>query len=99
MTGVQTCALPISDLVRKAKEVRDLIRPHMTVFYDEAGAIGRRYARQDEAGTPFCVTIDFDSLGENPALLDTVTLRERDTQKQERIAIRDLLSLLQGRIR
>ena len=45
----------------------------MNVFYDEAGAIGRRYRRQDEAGTPFCVTIDFDTLGEKPELLDTVT--------------------------
>ena len=52
------------ELVKKAKAVRDLLRPHMTVFYDEAGAIGRRYRRQDEAGTPFGVTIDFDTLGE-----------------------------------
>ena len=51
------------ELVKKAKEVRDLLRPQMNVFYDEAGSIGRRYARQDEAGTPFCVTIDFDTLG------------------------------------
>jgi glycyl-tRNA synthetase len=52
------------ELVKKAREVRDLLRPHMTVFYDEGGAIGRRYARQDEAGTPFGVTIDFETLGE-----------------------------------
>ena len=52
------------ELVRKALEVRDLLRPHMAVFYDEAGAIGRRYRRQDEAGTPFGVTIDFETLGE-----------------------------------
>ena len=44
-------------------EVRDLLRPWMNVFYDDGGSIGRRYARQDEAGTPFCVTIDFDTLG------------------------------------
>src|SRR3954469_19484433 len=62
-------------LVRKAKEIRDLLRPHMSVFYDEAGAIGRRYRRQDEAGTPFGVTIDFETLGEKgPELQDTVTL-------------------------
>jgi glycyl-tRNA synthetase len=46
-------------LVEKALAVRDLLRPHMNVFYDDGGAIGRRYRRQDEAGTPFCVTIDF----------------------------------------
>jgi glycyl-tRNA synthetase len=61
------------ELVKKARAVRELLLPWMTVFYDEAGAIGRRYARQDEAGTPFCVTIDFDTLGEKPELLDTVT--------------------------
>ena len=61
------------------------------VAFHEGGAIGRRYARQDEAGTPFCVTIDFDTLGEKPELLDTVTLRHRDTGAQERIAIGDLL--------
>src|SRR5438045_4675689 len=79
------------ELVKKAKEVRDLLRPHMNVFYDEAGAIGRRYRRQDEAGTPFGVTIDFETLGESgPELKDTVTLRERDRMKQERMQITDL---------
>ncbi len=88
------------ELVNKAREVRDLLRPHMTVFYDEAGAIGRRYRRQDEAGTPFGVTIDFDTLGEKgPELKDTVTLRERDTMKQERVKIADLVSLLGARVR
>jgi glycyl-tRNA synthetase len=72
----------------------------MTVFYDEAGAIGRRYRRQDEAGTPFGVTIDFDTLGEKgPELLDTVTLRDRDTLKQERVRIQDLLPMLLAKIR
>jgi glycyl-tRNA synthetase len=83
------------ELVAKALQVRDLLRPLMNVFYDETGAIGRRYARQDEAGTPFGVTIDFDTLGENgPELKDTITLRHRDTQKQERVAIKDLIALL-----
>jgi len=81
--------------VQKAREVRDLLRLHMTVFYDEVGAIGRRYRRQDEAGTPFGVTIDFDTLGEKgPELKETVTLRDRDTMKQERVKIADLLPLL-----
>ena len=87
------------ELVKKAQAVRDLLRPHMTVFYDEAGAIGRRYRRQDEAGTPFGITIDFDTLGEKPELLDTVTLRDRDTCKQERVKIADLLSILLPKVR
>ena len=77
------------ELVAKAREVQALLRPHMNVFYDEGGAIGRRYRRQDEAGTPFGVTIDFETLGEkDQALRDTVTLRHRDSMKQERVAIK-----------
>ncbi len=78
-------------LVAKAREVQALLRPLMNVFYDETGAIGRRYRRQDEAGTPFGITIDFESLGErDPALRDTVTLRHRDSMEQERVAIGEL---------
>jgi len=87
------------DLIKKAKEVRDLLRPWMNVFYDDGGSIGRRYARQDEAGTPYCVTIDFDTLGEKPELKDTVTIRHRDDGRQERLAIGELLAWLQARIR
>jgi len=88
------------DLVAKAKAVRDLLRQHMNVFYDEAGAIGRRYRRQDEIGTPFCLTIDFDTLGEKgDDLKDTVTLRDRDTMKQERLKIPELLPFLLSKIR
>ncbi len=87
------------ELVAKALEVRDLLRPHMNVFYDEGGAIGRRYARQDEAGTPFGVTIDFDTVGENgPEHKDTVTLRHRDDGAQERLPISELLTWLLARI-
>ena len=82
------------DLVKKAQAVRDLLRPHMNVFYDDGGSIGRRYARQDEAGTPFCLTIDFDTLGEKPELLDTVTLRYRDDGRQDRLRIDELLTKL-----
>jgi glycyl-tRNA synthetase len=86
-------------LVAKAREIVDLLRSHLNVFYDESGAIGRRYRRQDEVGTPFGVTIDFETLGEKDAALrDTVTLRERDSMKQERIAIKDLASILASRI-
>ena len=87
------------ELVKKAQEVRDLLRPWMNVFYDESGSIGKRYARQDEAGTPFCVTIDFDTLGEKPELLDTVTLRYRDDGKQERLKISELRDWLLARVR
>ncbi len=86
-------------LVSKAREILGFLRPSMNVFYDETGAIGRRYRRQDEAGTPFGVTIDFETLGEkDPALRDTVTLRERDSMKQERVKIGDLLQLLSSRV-
>src|SRR6185295_1337846 len=87
------------DLVKKALEVRDLLRPHMNVFYDDGGSIGRRYARQDEAGTPYCVTIDFDTLGEKPELLNTVTLRHRDDGRQERLAISELPGWLLAKVR
>ena len=87
------------ELVKKALEVRDLLRPWMNVYYDDSGSIGKRYARQDEAGTPFCVTIDFDTLGEKPELLDTVTLRYRDDGKQERLKLSELRDWLLARIR
>jgi glycyl-tRNA synthetase len=87
------------ELVKKALEVRDLLRPHMSVFYDEAGAIGRRYRRQDEAGTPFGVTVDFDTLGEKPEMKDTVTLRDRDSMQQTRVRIDELIPLLLEKIR
>ncbi len=87
------------ELVKKAQEVRDRLRPWMNVFYDDGGSIGRRYARQDEAGTPFCVTIDFDTLGEKPELLNTVTIRHRDDSKQERIASSELLNWLLPKVR
>jgi glycyl-tRNA synthetase len=86
-------------LVAKAKEVVDLLRPHMNIFYDESGAIGRRYRRQDEIGTPFGVTVDFETLGEKDAALrDTVTLRDRDSMHQERVAIQELPAILRERI-
>jgi glycyl-tRNA synthetase len=87
-------------LVAKAREIVALLRPHIFVFYDEGGAIGRRYRRQDEIGTPFGVTVDFETLGEKDAALrETVTLRDRDSMKQERVAIKDLIGILTSRIR
>ena len=86
-------------LVAKAREIVDLLRRQIHVFYDEGGAIGRRYRRQDEIGTPFGVTVDFETLGEKDAALkDTVTLRERDSMKQERVPIKDLANILISRI-
>jgi glycyl-tRNA synthetase len=86
-------------LVEKAREIVASLRGIMNVFYDESGAIGRRYRRQDEAGTPFCVTVDFDTIGENgPEKEGTVTLRHRDSMQQERIAIADLKNYLLEKI-
>jgi len=104
MAPIKCAVFPLlknnEQLVAKAKEIADLLRPHMNVFYDETGAIGRRYRRQDEIGTPFAVTVDFETLGEkDPALRDTVTLRDRDSMKQERVPITELVSILTSRIR
>lgn len=86
-------------LVEKAKAIASALRPYMAVFYDEAGAIGRRYRRQDEIGTPFCVTVDFETLGDpDPSLTDTVTLRERDSMKQQRMPIGELQNYLMKQI-
>ena len=79
------------ELVQKAKEVRTLLQKiHPAIAWDDNGNIGKRYRRQDEIGTPFCITIDFDTLGENPDLLDTVTLRHRDTGEQERLSLEEV---------
>ncbi len=88
------------ELVAKAKEVVEILRPHMRVFYDETGAIGRRYRRQDEAGTPFGITIDFETLeGEKTSgAKDTVTIRERDSMAQTRLPIAELLGHLLPKI-
>ncbi len=87
-------------LVEAARSIIASLRADMNVFYDESGAIGRRYRRQDEAGTPFCVTVDFDTVGENgPEKAGTVTLRHRDSMLQERVAITDLKALLLEKIR
>src|SRR6201993_215237 len=87
-------------LVRQAREIVKILRPHMMVFYDESGAIGRRYRRQDEAGTPFGVTVDFDTIGENgPASEGTVTVRERDSMKQQRGALAEIKPCLLERIK
>jgi glycyl-tRNA synthetase len=103
MAPIKCAVFPLlknnEQLVAKAKEIISLLRPHMNVFYDETGAIGRRYRRQDEIGTPFGVTVDFETLGEKDAALkDTVTLRDRDSMKQERVPIKELPGILGARI-
>ena len=81
------------ELVAKAREVYAPLKKALgRVLFDDNGNIGKRYRRQDEIGTPYCVTIDFDTLGEKPELKDTVTLRDRDSGKQERVHIDELLA-------
>jgi glycyl-tRNA synthetase len=88
------------DQVRIARDIQKQLQPWMTVFYDDGGAVGRRYRRQDEVGTPFCITVDFDSLGENgEELKDTVTVRHRDSMEQERLPLAALLPWLLERVR
>lgn len=82
------------ELVKEAKKVFDMIKFNFTCEYDEAGAIGRRYRRQDELGTPYCLTIDYQTLEDN-----TITIRERDSMKQERIKIENLNNLLSDKFK
>ena len=81
------------ELVAKAMEVRALLQPYMTVFYDETGAIGRRYRRQDEIGTPYCVTIDFETIDD-----DQVTIRDRDSMHQSRVPVSELVDILKDKL-
>lgn len=81
------------ELVAKAREVYQALKKEVPqIMWDDNGNIGKRYRRQDEIGTPFCIVIDFDTLGENPELKDTVTLRHRDTGEQERLSIADAIA-------
>ena len=82
-------------LTARARELYKKLQRRYAVFYDEAGAIGRRYRRQDEIGTPWCVTIDFDTV-EKPG--DTFTLRERDSMQQRRITEAELFALLEEQV-
>jgi glycyl-tRNA synthetase len=86
--------------VRIAKEIQKSLQKWFTVSYDDGGSVGKRYRRQDEAGTPFCVTVDFDTLGESgDELKDTVTIRHRDSMEQERLPVSGLLAWLLERVR
>jgi len=93
LAPIKVAALPLvrnkPELVKKAKEVYQLLKPHFVCQYDEIGSIGRRYRRQDEIGTCLCLTVDFESLKQ-----DDLTIRNRDTMKQERVKIKDLIKVL-----
>jgi glycyl-tRNA synthetase len=92
----QVAILPLSKnerLAPTARQVADHLRPHFMCDYDETQSIGRRYRRQDEAGTPYCVTVDFESLDDQ-----AVTIRERDTLAQDRVPIGKLVAELQARL-
>jgi glycyl-tRNA synthetase len=100
---IKACVSPLvknkPELVTKAKEVFNALKKTFgAIAWDDNGNVGKRYRRQDEIGTPFCVVVDFDTLGENPDLLDTVTVRDRDTGKQERVAISDLEAYIGNKI-
>lgn len=87
-------------LVEKAEHVYGMLKAEFgRVMFDDNGNIGKRYRRQDEIGTPFCIVIDFDTLGEeNPENKDTVTVRNRDTGSQERVKINELLNYIKERL-
>ncbi|HZZ49035.1 MAG TPA: glycine--tRNA ligase [Pseudonocardia sp.] len=96
LAPVKAAVLPLSrhaDLSPKARDLAAALRRNWNVDFDDAGAIGRRYRRQDEIGTPFCVTVDFDSLTDH-----AVTIRERDTMSQERVALDQVESYLAARL-
>lgn len=86
------CPLVKKDgLPEKAREIINALKPHFNVLFDQQGSIGKRYYRQDEAGTPYGITVDHQTIDDN-----TVTLRHRDTQEQDRISIDDILKTIQA---
>jgi glycyl-tRNA synthetase len=97
LAPVQVAVFPLlknkEELVSNAKEVHKELRKHFRTEWDDNGNIGKRYRRQDEIGTPYCVTFDFESLEDK-----SVTIRDRDTMKQERVKIKDLVEHLQRKI-
>jgi len=94
---IQVAVLPLSkneQLLPVSREVEELLRPHFRIEYDETQSIGRRYRRHDEIGTPFAVTVDFDSLEDK-----AVTIRERDSMEQVRVGIAELVPALTEKFR
>jgi glycyl-tRNA synthetase len=82
-----------ADLSPKARDLAAALRKTWNVEFDDAGAIGRRYRRQDEIGTPFCVTVDFDTLEDQ-----AVTIRDRDAMTQERVGLDNVVGYLAARL-
>lgn len=101
---VIACVSPLlknkPELVKKAEEIFDILKNEFgNVDYDDNGNIGKRYRRQDEIGTPWCIVVDFDTLGEeNSELKDTVTVRDRDTGNQKRIKISELINFIREKL-
>jgi glycyl-tRNA synthetase len=96
LAPIKVAVLPLSrneKLSPVARDIAGALRPHLQVDFDDAGAIGRRYRRQDEVGTPLCVTVDFDTIED-----DAVTVRDRDTMDQVRVPVAKLLPELQRRL-
>ena len=96
LAPVTVAALPLSrndKLLPTARSVYDILRKHFTTQYDDSQAIGRRYRRQDEIGTPYCVTIDFDTIDDNQ-----VTIRDRDTMHQARVPVSELVNILKDKL-
>lgn len=106
LAPIKVAVLPLArnkpEIVEKAKSIKNSLMATGIgrIFYEDTGNIGKGYRRHDEVGTPFCVTVDFDTLGkgDDPALTDTVTVRDRDTMTQERIAISALPAYLRDRL-
>jgi glycyl-tRNA synthetase len=100
LAPVQVAVFPLlknkPELVERAREVFDRLRPHLRCEFDDNGNVGKRYRRQDEIGTPYCVTVDFDTIGagEDKPLEGTVTVRDRDTMRQTRVRISELKEYL-----
>jgi glycyl-tRNA synthetase len=96
LAPVKAAVLPLSrnaDLSPKARDLASALRKNWNVDFDDAQAIGRRYRRQDEIGTPFCITVDFETIEDN-----AVTVRERDSMKQERIGLDQVESYLAAQL-
>jgi len=96
LAPVKVAVLPLSrntDLSPKARDLAARLRERWTVEFDDSQAIGRRYRRQDEIGTPYCVTVDFDTLED-----DAVTVRDRDSMTQERVSIDQVERYLSDRL-
>jgi glycyl-tRNA synthetase len=105
LAPIKVAVLPLKKnaepIVQTAKEIKRMLQAggRIRCVYDDTAAIGKLYRRQDEVGTPFCITVDFDTLGEkDPVHKDTVTVRDRDTMQQERVPIRELRDYLEERL-